>query len=251
MNFHPSRLGPLLTLALCLAVPGAHAAHADIDVAIAPPQDPAGILIVDPHDEVPLANWVRPGRKVFEAPVGEFGNPFATTDPGFNVASGNGIPGSVLAFEVMGTLLKWDGLAWASSDFGEYLTITDALNSTVIVSATAGTGATGFVDAFRANGGLHKHIDFEIASTAGIPNDGAYLLELRLFGVDSTLTNSLYGASDPFLLAFHLNAGGGFDTLAFEAAIDTLIRPIPLPAAAWLLASATLALGLRGRRRGI
>jgi hypothetical protein len=249
MNIPQTRPGLAMALALCLAAPGAYAAHADIEVEISPPQDPAGLLIVDPHNEIPVANWVKPGRKVFEAEVGELGKPFKTDDPGFDIDDGNGIPGSVLAFEVMGTLMKWDGLTWASSGFDEYLEITDVLDAVTIVTATAGTGLTGLIDAFDAGGGIHTHIDFEVASDAGTPEDGAYLLELRLFGLDAGLTNMVYGASDPFLIAFHLNQGGTFGDLAFETAVDALIAPIPLPAAAWLLGSAALALGARGRRR--
>ncbi|MEQ8661789.1 MAG: hypothetical protein RLW62_13325, partial [Gammaproteobacteria bacterium] len=118
------------------------------------------------------------------------------------------------------------------------------------VSATLGTGGTGIIDAFDAGGGIHSHIDFEIAATTGTPDDGAYLLEMRFFGLDESLSNALYVASAPILIAFHLNEGGSFGELAFESAVDALVAPIPLPAAAWLLGSAVVALGARGRRRG-
>ncbi len=249
MSIDLKKIAPAAALSLSLAAPGVLAAHADIEVEITPSQDPGGVMVVDPHDEIPVTTMVRPGRKLFEAEFGELGNPYGTDDPGFDIPDGNGIPGSVLAYEVMGTLLKWDGLAWASSGFDEYLELTDVLAATVPVSSTMGTGSTGIIDAFDAGGGIHTHIDFEIASTSGTPEDGAYLLELKLFGLDDTLTNPLYTPTDPFLIAFHLNEGGSFGEIAFEGAVDALVAPIPLPAAAWLLGSAVFALGARGRRR--
>ncbi|MEQ8663738.1 MAG: hypothetical protein RLW62_23210, partial [Gammaproteobacteria bacterium] len=119
MNIHAKNIGPAAALSLCLAAPGVLAAHADIEIEITPPQDAAGVLIVDPHDEIPLTTMVRPGRKLYESAFGELGNPYGTDDPGFDIPDGNGIPGSVLAYEAMGTLRKWEGLTWASRGFDE------------------------------------------------------------------------------------------------------------------------------------
>ena len=206
----------------------AFAIHADIEVEIE-----GGQWIVDPHNEIPVASTLKTGLKIYESEFGELGNDFGTDDPGFDVPDGTGTPGNLLSLEVTDTLWKWDtsGASWISSGFDEIITITDALNETVTVSATSIVGDNdSIIDQFDAGGGIHSHVEFEISSP-GTPMDGAYLLELSLFGSDAT-------ASDSILIAFHLDAGGTFGEEAFEAAIDAGLAPVPVPAAVYLFGSA-------------
>ena len=118
------------------------------------------------------------------------------------------------------------------------------------MSALSGTGGSGLIGQTSGGGGLHAHIDFTIGTTgSGDPGDGAYLLELALFGLQSDLSTPVYNNSAPFLLAFHLNFGGTFDEDAFEGALEAFPPPTPLPPAVWLLRSAVALTGGHVRRR--
>lgn len=209
----------------------AMAIHSDIEIEIE-----GGQWVADPENEVPIASLLKPGLKIFESEFGELGNDFGTDDPGMEVPDGTGTPGNLLSLKVEDTLWKWDGASWLSSGFDEIITITDALDETVDVSATGIVGDNdSVIDQFDAGGGIHSHVEFEI-SAPGTPMDGAYLLELSLFGPDAT-------ASDSFLIAFHLDAGGTFGEEAFEAAIDAGLAPVPVPAAVYLFGSALAFMG--------
>lgn len=242
---HQTVRAAVLGLALCS--PLMAAAHTDIEVEIDPPANASGTLIVDPHDEITAATAIKAGRKIYEAEFGELGSPFGTDDPGFVVEDGNGIAGTILGFNVLDSLWKWDGSAWTNSGFDELFTITDVLSSEIVVADGVGAGLSGLIDQFDAGGGIHTHFDFEIGSTSGSPMDGAYFIELSLMGVSGDLSTPVYNNSDPFLIVFHLNEGGTFGEEAFEAAVGAL-TPVPVPAAAWLFGSAILAAGGLGRR---
>lgn len=236
-------------LAFALWSPLLFAQHADIEAELDPAGSASGTFIVDPHDEVPTTSAIKPGRKLFEVEFGELGNPFGTDDPGFEIEDGNGIAGTILGFNVLDSLWKWDGAGWTDSGFDEVLTITDVLSNNALVSANIGAGLSGLIDQFDSEGGVHSHVEFEISSTSGTPMDGAYLLELSLMGRESDGTTPVYNDSDPFLIAFHLDNGGAFGEEAFEGAVDALLAPVPIPGAAWLLGSAILAAGGVSRRK--
>jgi len=238
----------LASAAFALAGPVA-AQHADIELELQPPGDAAGLIVADPEDEALIATALKPGRKIFEAEFGEFGDPFGTDDPGFAAEDGSGfIPGSILGGQVLDELWKWDGSAWVSSGFDEYIEITDVLGDVVQVSAGTGMGEQVLIDAFDSEGGLHSHLEFALGvPAAGTPEDGAYVLEFSLFGLADNQVDPLYTDSDPFLIAFHLNEGGGFGEAAFEAAVDAF-APVPLPPAVLLFGSALAGLGLRRRK---
>lgn len=250
MNSQHHNIARAAVFGLALCSPLMAAAHTDIEAEIDPPANASGTLIIDPHDEIVTATAIKPGRKVYEAEFGELGSPFGTDDPGFVVEDGNGIAGSILGFNVLDSLWKWDGGAWTNSGFNEFFTITDVLSTELVVSDGVGAGLSGVIDQFDAGGGIHSHFDFEIGSSMGTPMDGAYFIELSVSGLTSDLSGPLYNDSDPFLIVFHLDEGGTFDEVAFEAAVGAL-TPVPVPAAAWLFGSAILAAGgIRRRKQG-
>lgn len=222
------------------------AAHSDIEIEISPAQNPAGTIIVDPENEAPTTVSIKPGLKLYEAEFGELGEPFGTDDPGMLVEDGNGIAGDILAFEITDTLWKWNGTGWDTTGFNEFIDVTDVLSNTVTVSSLLGLNETGLVDAFDADGGIHSHVEFEIGSTSGTPDDGAYLVEMMFFGLLADQTTETYSPSNPFLIAFHLDDGGTFSEEDFEAAVSTLV---PVPAAGWLMASALAAMTWVRRRK--
>lgn len=249
MNRFNHGLGVLVTaLGFALTTP-ALAQHADIELELNPGNDPLGVITPDPHNEALSASALKPGRKIFEAEFGEFGNPFGTDDPGFDAEDGSGfIPGSILGLRALDGLWKWDGATWQSGGFLEQIDISDVMANTVTVGAGTGTGVEALIDQFDAGGGLHSHVDFDInVAGGGTPQDGAYAIEFEFFGVAANLTDPLYTDSDPFLVLFHLNEGGTFGELAFEAAVDAF-APVPLPPAVFLFGSAAALAGLRRRR---
>lgn len=225
----------------------AFAAHADIEFEITPAQNSSGTIVVDPENEAPITTGGKIGFKLFESEFGELGEPFGTDDPGMVAEDGNGISGDILAFEITDTLWKWNGTGWDTTGFNEYIEVTDVLSNVVTVSDALGLNETGLVDAFDSEGGLHSHVEFEIGTTGlGDPGDGAYLLEMLFFGLESDQTTETYNPSNSFLIAFHLNEGGTFDEEDFEGAISTLV---PVPAAGWLMASALAAMSWFRRRK--
>lgn len=229
----------------------AFAAHSDIEIEISPAQSSSGTIVVDPENEAPTTTQFKPSLKLFEAEFGELGNPFGTDDPGMLVEDGNGIEGDILAYEITDTLWKWNGLGWDTTGFNEFIDITDVLSDVVTVSSLSGLGETGLVDAFDIDGGIHSHVEFEIGTTdIGNPSDGAYLLEMLFFGLESDQETETYNPSDRFLIAFHLDDGGTFDEAMFEMAVDSLTA-VPVPAAGWLMASALAGLGWVRRRKTI
>lgn len=221
-------------------------AHEDIFVSLDAP-GAGGTIILDGYADITEA--IKPGRKLFEAHFESIFTPFTTDDPGFN--GGGFIGGSVIGYVVLDTLMKWEGTTWATSGFDEFLILENkGPGADVSVSALSGTGGSGLIGQTSGGGGLHAHIDFTIGKTGGgTPDDGAYLLELALFGLQNDLSTPVYNDSAPFLLAFHLNFGGTFDEDAFEGALAALTTPIPLPPAVWLLGSAVVLIGGHVRRR--
>ncbi|MEM7252500.1 MAG: hypothetical protein AAF493_13875 [Pseudomonadota bacterium] len=245
-EFTRSPLGAFGILAVAGAFafsPAASAQHADIEFERGAGTG-VGSIVIDPEGESDVTVNVKPGLTLFESEFGEFGNDFLTGDPGFDTEGGF-VPGSLLEFEVQDSLLKWNPVAgaWESSGFDEIIDVIDVLDARVPVSSSTGTGATGPMGLFEGDGSFHDHIEFEIESTSGTPMDGAYLLELALFTEDES---SAELRSNPFLIAFHLDAGGTFGEEDFEMAIDNLV--VPIPAALPLFLSA-LGVGWFIRRR--
>ena len=248
MRIRQYKMGLLGAMGLALLAGPVAAQHVDIEAELE-----GGQFVLDNESgpSAPISSAVVPGLKIFESEFGELGNDFATEDPGFEVPDGSGNPGELVALRIEHTLRKWDGAAWIESGFDEFFTIVDALSNEVDVSATGITGTnTSIIDQLDSGGGLHSHVEFEIGTTAaGDPMDGAYLVELSMFGLESDQVTPVYTPSDNFLIVFHLDAGGTFDEDAFEASVDAL-APVPIPAAVYLFGGAVALLsGFRRRQQ--
>ncbi|MEM7542948.1 MAG: hypothetical protein AAF384_15380 [Pseudomonadota bacterium] len=245
-HFNRVALG-LMLFALSFA---SYAIHSDIEIEL-----DGGKFEVETADGAPPAEVTLGGLKLFETEFGELGNLFATDEPGWEAEDGTGNAGEIVGVEIMANLRRWDGSMFATTGFDEFIRISGA-SPDIDVSSSSGLGAFSFIDALDGDGGLHTHLDFEIMTTGiGNPTDGAYLLEVAVFGLLADQTTPVYTPSDNFLLAFHLDAGGTFGEEAFESAVESLLppAPVPVPGAVYLLGSALLFLarGVRGTRAAV
>ncbi|MEM9056091.1 MAG: hypothetical protein AAGD86_01365 [Pseudomonadota bacterium] len=196
--------------ALSLLAASALAQHQDVEVGV------AGSLVVIENGTV-----AADGSHVFSGPFGELGSPFGTDDPGFITTGGDVMqPGEILAYEATAELLYWDGNRWTSNvPDAERVIITDVIGQQTTIETTGVILPVGFVDAADSSGGLHTHIDFELDNSAGTgdPSDGAYLIELSLFGLASDQVTQVYENSPPVRIAF------GMGDVSLSSAVDALL----------------------------
>lgn len=198
-----------LALALALAANAdARQAHFDVHVSVEQGRLATGGIDVD-------SGMVVPGVRAFAGEFGEFMN--GTNDPGFVASAGTFTQGTLVAFDILDALRKWDG-----EDFDaiptERLTISLGVNSrqTPIAGDELVDGFN-FVQA-GAGGGFHQHINFFLGSPASM---GVYLLKLRLrvsAGADP---------SDPFYIVFNQNDAEENHDAAIEYVETVLLAPPP------------------------
>lgn len=244
-------------LATSLSAGHALAAHSDIEI-----EDIINGQIVLHTDAQPID--FATGNAIFEAVLGD-DNPLLlhqTANPGFatehDVSPGPLAAGSILNYRTLGTLSFWDGTSWNAAGTDERLHVLGNFFEDSIYTGSGILGdAIGVVGSAASDGTLHSHVDFcvENQGLAGCPDSGAeiagnspltgaYLIEMSIFGNDSTNTNLLYSDSDPFFIAFN----NGLSEMDFEASIGALTA-VPVPAAVWLFGSGLLGLVGVGRRR--
>lgn len=191
-----------------------------------------------------------PGFRVFEGDIDEG----QTDDPGFNndefLGTGD-VPaqGSILAFNVLGPLVFWDGDSFEDAGLAS-LTILDAsfnaLNpDSSDISTITGTTVsdiadfnipTNYIGTADASGEIHQHIDF-------ILTDG----DIGAYGIMMSLTTDEAGIDDSAMFGLFFNNGLGEE--AFEEGVDAFnAQVVPVPAAAWLFMSAIGLVAARSRR---
>ncbi|MFU8789361.1 MAG: hypothetical protein ACNA7G_10045 [Methylobacter sp.] len=189
-------------------------AHSDIELALQNNK-----IIIDPHHEALQVG----NAKLYEVSFDNSLTPFVTKDPGFG-GSGFSVAGSLIGYTIENTLKKWDKHShqWLSTGFNERIAITKT-NTVNRVSATEGINVRGLISQVNTAGEIHTHLSFEIdKADASNPDDGAYLLEMSLFGTEADGVTALYEPSDKIYLAFHLNAGDTFGEEDFEHALEEL-----------------------------
>lgn len=200
---------------------------------------------------------VFPGQRVF---LYEFledpGDPFFTSDPGFNAPSSSGLlPGSQLKFNVLSgslfglpaNLSYWDGNG--SPSFG-LVPHDESLNwtlgsSSITVGNSLGDQTGYTLQTVPGGGAIHKHLSAFLNGSGGDdPTPGVYLLTAELVSSDPGTVKS-----SPFVVLY----GNGVDEEAADAALayaEALLVPEPSSMTLTGLAGVGLAgLVVRTRRR--
>lgn len=190
------------------------------------------------HDHSHEQPAMKNGKYVFEADFGDFaGGPNSTDDPGFAAAK-NALPANtVFTFQGLGKLSFWDGKTWSNSTTDSVTIVDSQGNESQWNNAGYNAGATNYIGQSDVQGGFHEHIDYNINESAAV---GVYAIEFKIADLHSTLT-----ASDSFYVVFNR----GLSHTAFEASVDAFVNEVPVPAAAWLMLSGLVGLGMAKRKQ--
>ncbi len=153
--------------------------------------------------------------------------PYVSEAPGFDSLPNLLTPTEQIGFNVLASLLYWDGEELTAPGSGVGLSLFLGSNSRVV------TQASGILAGFNLGGGgvvldnndeevyvgdFHNHFDFVLSEGAPV---GAYGVLLEL----TPINTSRFTASDPFLLVF--NRGLGAE--AFESGVDAMVQVTAVP----------------------
>ena len=181
-----------------------------------------------------------PDVRVFGYDFGEDPEqPYFTQDPGFNAATGSGLPAaSQLLFNIVGggglglpaNLSYWDGIGaveFSVTPAGETLTLNFGSQNRIADDAT--DFVAGFnLQTVSTGGAIHRHLNAFLNGSGGDPTAGIYLLPVELQSGDASIEKSL-----PFYLLYN----NGLDEEAHDVAIDWVERNLVVPEPSTLLAT--------------
>lgn len=190
---------------------------------------PSAVQAGGPHAgdielEIEDGRLVTHNGRYFESELdGTAPGPYTSEAPGFDSLPGLLPEGAEIGFNVLQSLLFWNGTALTTPGGGVGLSLIYGGSSTVV------TQSSGFQNGFSLGGGgvdvnenyvgdFHKHFDF---SLSGAAPDGAYGVLLTL----TPLNTQAFTASDPFLLVFNR----GLEPAAFEAGVDAMVQVTAVP----------------------
>lgn len=136
--------------------------------------------------------------RVFGARFGDSGFPGFTSDPGFDALPGTFVPGTRVGFDAVGGFLAFEGAGLVAPE-AETLRV-----SFLSLAVTIGAKPTpGFDLAVQANGGFHRHVNFQIQTSDGSPPAaGIYALGLAVYSTDPAVE-----ASEPLWIVFDYEQG--------------------------------------------
>lgn len=180
--------------------------HRDVHVYTEAGQLRTGVVDFDNSGDI------TPDVRVFPGFFGETAN--GTNDPGFNASPGTFASGSLLSFNILDALRKWDGTDFDTIPPERLFISLGATNRQT--PTTADAFVAGFnITAVLSNGSFHQHINYFLTTPFSA---GVYLLkiEVRVGSGDP---------SPPIYIVFRQ----GSDQMAHQAAIayveSTLIAP--------------------------
>ncbi|MGH0033182.1 MAG: PEP-CTERM sorting domain-containing protein [Myxococcota bacterium] len=213
-------IGTLATLA-GLATPASAQIHYDVSFQENESDGRLGIHGRD-FDQLPAFRMV-PDQRVFGRSFELSGNSLVQNDPGFTASDNDveidpvgldaPVPNTNVHFRILSppamlaelggrNLSYWDGsgsVSWGPVPGGEAIEISDSPSVFAIADGSTADVPGFVIDATDNEGGMHRHIDFQLLPDSG--DDGVYLLML-----EGTLDP--YAEWVPFFLIFEGFAGG-------------------------------------------
>lgn len=162
--------------------------HRDVQVA-----SDSGRLVTGVIDFEAPGSPVELGVRLFASAFGEAPN--GTDDPGFNAASGAFPQGTLIGFDILDALRKWDGADFDAIPSERLFIGLGASNRQTPVTASTLVSGFNIVQA-GSGGGFHQHINYFLLAPA---SSGVYLLTLQLRAAG-------YTASEPIYIVFGQNA---------------------------------------------
>jgi hypothetical protein len=186
--------------------------HRDVQLTVDDNAIVTGVVNFDDPD-----NPVTPGVRVFSRTLGESGIAHFTDDPGFNAFSETFAPGTLIGFDIMDHLRRWND---EDGNFDEIPaeTMSISLGATIVQTPSAGESPSfpmpGFFFASASGtGGIHQHVNFFL-NTPQTP--GVYLLQLRV------VTGGSVSPSEPIYIIFAEEAETP-EVEAAEAYVESLV----------------------------
>lgn len=212
-------------------------AHADYDVR---PYVLNGQLITGGYDDG--TSSFLPVNRVFEYAFQEdLGDPYFTSDPGFNASSSSGIPGgSQISFNILSgspfglpaNFSYWDGndtdpsMPGIQIGFGlvphhESINFSYGSSSVTVSNVAGGNDQPGFIlQTVTSSGAMHRHLGAQLNGGSGLPTDGIYLLAMEIVSNSPGLTKS-----DPFFLLYNNGLSDQQMELAYEYVSKHVVVP--------------------------
>jgi len=196
-------------------------------------------------------NSVDPNISVYGFEFGEdAADPYNPSDPGVNQAAGVGnLPsGATLRYNILSSLLYWDGegdVNFTQPPTDTIVTLLMGTNSRTL-TADSGEQTGSLIQSVASDGSVHKHFTTSLladAESSNVPGDTGYIAPengIYAFSLELTMTyNGTTYTSDPLWLVFN----NGMSEEVHDAAMAAVPEPITLT----LLAMGGMAM-LRRRR---
>jgi hypothetical protein len=183
-----------------------------------------GIHGSDIELEIEDGKLVTHGARYFESELsGVAPGPYVSEAPGFDSLPNLLTPTEQIGFNVLQSLLYWDGDELTTPGSSVALSLVFSGSSRIVTQSTGSMagfslGGGGSDEDENYVGDFHKHFDFVLSSGAPV---GAYGVLLEL----TPINTSRFAASDPFLLVFNRGLGNP----AFESGVDAMVQVTAVP----------------------
>ncbi|MCE9618495.1 MAG: hypothetical protein K8R92_01130 [Planctomycetes bacterium] len=175
--------------------------------------------VIETREYIPDDSGDTRPRRVFPAEFGESGVEHSTSEPGYEAPPGSFDPGTRMGWNALDGLRRWDG-----SDFVPATGLQMHMSYLTLQFDIRESAVNGFDLQVQSNGGIHKHLNMEIAAdTAPLPDTGAYLIKMELYSTDSSAA-----VSEPYWIVFNDGlAPEEFEPIYAWAEANLLAAPCP------------------------